>query len=514
MNRHSVTLLVCVFLLAFTARPAFATSVVGTGTPASCTEAALDAAIAEANGESGLVLFDCGAAPHTLTLTTAKNLGQGVAIDGGGKITLSGNDATRIFSLAQGVAVQISNITLSRGFANPGGGCILAFSTSGNPSTLLLGNVTFSECRAGEYGGAIAGNFTILNITDSLFSSNAADTGGGGAISLNNSNAFFERTRFFRNTAAVQGGAVQAWFSELTVEQSEFEDNRATSTLDATAGGGAILLQSAGAIVRDSDFFLNSANRHGAVFLLLASADATIEDSRIFYNFAGRSGGGAYIDASSVVRLERSSLWANSAQNYGGALFSRNFLEVRNATFYANQSALGGTAIFVEVGSIDMVSSTLVDNSNPAAPATTGQIAWSAGTTIEVHNSLIQAPQTGALACAPSGPATFAFTVWHDQSCPAGTGNRLAVLPLAPFGFSCGGAATELTRTIPVYDNQLTDTGSCRPGDPVTDQRGMPRPSGEGCDQGAVEFFEPCDFPLFRDGFESGNTQSWGVTLP
>lgn len=46
---------------------------------------------------------------------------------------------------------------------------------------------------------------------------------GGGAISVNNSNVFLERTRFVRNEAAVQGGAIQAWFSELTIEQSEFE---------------------------------------------------------------------------------------------------------------------------------------------------------------------------------------------------------------------------------------------------------------------------------------------------
>ncbi len=275
-----IPLLASALLLALAATgPLAAISVVGTGTPASCTEAALDAAIAEANGESGLVLFDCGAAPHTLTLTTAKNLGQGVAIDGGGKITLSGNDITRIFNVSQGVAVQIANLTLARGFASPGGGCILAFSSSGNPSTLVLGNVTFSECRASEYGGAIATNFNILNISDSFFSRNTADSGGGGAISVNNSNVFLERSEFFRNIAALQGGAIQAWFSELTIEKSEFEDNRANSTLDANGGGGAIAMQSAGAIVRESDFFLNSANRHGAVLLLLNSADATLEDS-------------------------------------------------------------------------------------------------------------------------------------------------------------------------------------------------------------------------------------------
>ena len=41
------------------------TTVVGTGTPASCT-AALDAAVAR----GGIVTFDCGTAPTTLTVTS------------------------------------------------------------------------------------------------------------------------------------------------------------------------------------------------------------------------------------------------------------------------------------------------------------------------------------------------------------------------------------------------------------------------------------------------------------
>jgi S-adenosylhomocysteine hydrolase len=69
--------------------------VVGTGTPASCTSDAVVAAVAQ----GGVIGFNCGAAPVTITMTrTAKvfNDKPDVVLDGGGKVTLSGGGALRI----------------------------------------------------------------------------------------------------------------------------------------------------------------------------------------------------------------------------------------------------------------------------------------------------------------------------------------------------------------------------------------------------------------------------------
>jgi hypothetical protein len=62
-------LLVSAALIAMNTQPAYADSaVVGTGTPASCTEAALDAALAElypgATAPGGVLSFNCGPNPH------------------------------------------------------------------------------------------------------------------------------------------------------------------------------------------------------------------------------------------------------------------------------------------------------------------------------------------------------------------------------------------------------------------------------------------------------------------
>jgi hypothetical protein len=55
-----------VVVLLFTSHPAWAAGVVGNGTPASCTDAALNTALTG----GGLVTFNCGASPVTITATS------------------------------------------------------------------------------------------------------------------------------------------------------------------------------------------------------------------------------------------------------------------------------------------------------------------------------------------------------------------------------------------------------------------------------------------------------------
>ena len=69
---------------------------VGTGTAASCTDAALNAALAG----GGLVTFDCGG-PATIDISTGtgtKTIAADTTIDGGGLITISGGNTVRVFS--------------------------------------------------------------------------------------------------------------------------------------------------------------------------------------------------------------------------------------------------------------------------------------------------------------------------------------------------------------------------------------------------------------------------------
>src|SRR5580704_1114694 len=79
-------------MLVDTSKP---TTVVGTGTSASCTEKALDAAVAA----GGIVTFDCGAAPVTITVTAEVPVTTDTTIDGANLVTLSGGKSTRILHI-------------------------------------------------------------------------------------------------------------------------------------------------------------------------------------------------------------------------------------------------------------------------------------------------------------------------------------------------------------------------------------------------------------------------------
>src|SRR5580704_9299 len=75
-----------------TARP---DHVIGHGTPAGCTSAAVVRAVAK----GGIITFSCGPGPVTITMqATAKvvNTSAEVVLDGGGKVTLSGGGERRI----------------------------------------------------------------------------------------------------------------------------------------------------------------------------------------------------------------------------------------------------------------------------------------------------------------------------------------------------------------------------------------------------------------------------------
>ena len=142
--------------------------VVGTGTAASCTGAGVVSAVAQ----GGIITFNCGADPVTIVLTiTAKvfNDKPDVVLDGGGKVTLSGGNTTRI--LYQNTCDSAQNFTTPQCQNQQ-----LPSLTVQN-MTFVNGNSTGQTAEGGG-GGAIfvrGGQFKIIN---SRFFNNQCDPSG------------------------------------------------------------------------------------------------------------------------------------------------------------------------------------------------------------------------------------------------------------------------------------------------------------------------------------------------
>jgi hypothetical protein len=178
-------LLLTLILQAFSPVPAYAGGSVGTGASGSCDEAALDAALAL----GGLVTFNCGG-PATILLTDTKVITADTQIDGAGLVTLDGGNSVRLFIVNSPAVLDLSNLTLTRGFIElQNGGAILI----NKDAEVNIRNSTLSNNKTvSGYGGAIYVGEGKLNIFDSTFSNNNADVEslgnlalGGGAIQNN-----------------------------------------------------------------------------------------------------------------------------------------------------------------------------------------------------------------------------------------------------------------------------------------------------------------------------------------
>jgi predicted outer membrane repeat protein len=345
-------------------------AVVGDGSPASCTESALDDALflVELGSVSGGTLsFACGSADVTIPITTPKFVGseRNVVIDGGGRVTLDANDATRPLEVL-GAVVELRDIIVLNGNAGAGSGG--AIRVNGG-ATLQLTRVLIRSSVAGERGGAIdalAGS--TLRLAASTILANDAPLGGGiaaagvleiddGLVALNTAtategggvfatgNTTIRRTRVENNGANDGGGFMQRG-GTATILDARFTDNTAT----ANGAGGMITANAVGTIERT--VFERNLAVHGGGGLRVGegesqalSARVTVRDSRFSDNEALEGGGAQAVgpgnSAIDALRFDRCELSSNRATR-GGGLHQRATTRGQDLLVRANTATDGG----------------------------------------------------------------------------------------------------------------------------------------------------------------------------
>jgi hypothetical protein len=227
--------------------------IVGTGTPASCTADAFIEAVAQ----GGIITFDCGPDPVEITLDRPAKVfndaADDVVIDGGGRVTLSGGDRTRI---------------LYMNTCDPDQHFTTAHCDNQETPRLTVQNLTFVHGDATnepEYagGGAIWARGGQLKVVGSRFFNNTCEsTGpdvGGGAIrafsQFDNRPLYVVSSTFGGapglGNAGANGGAISSIGVSWTILDSVFTNNQALGNggnpaEEGTPGGG-----SGGAIYND-----------------------------------------------------------------------------------------------------------------------------------------------------------------------------------------------------------------------------------------------------------------------
>ncbi|WFE45470.1 hypothetical protein [Verrucosispora sp. WMMD1129] len=284
------------------------TRTVGNGTADSCTSAAVIRAVAA----GGIITFDCGPDPVTIRMTATAKVrnanGPQVVLDGGGKVTLSGQGKRRILYMNTCDALQ---------------GWTTSHCDDQDHPQLTVQNLTFADGDStgqrtdGGGGGAIfvrGGRFKVVN---SRFVDNRCDrTGpdlGGAAIRVldqHDDQPVYVVNSTFTGGSCANGGALSSIGVSWVVLNSVLRDNEAVGeganpARSGTPGGG-----SGGAIYCDGNKFS------------VRLAGTVVEDND------AREGGGAVFfvsnDRTGTLRIENSTLRRNPShgfQTYPGIFY-------------------------------------------------------------------------------------------------------------------------------------------------------------------------------------------------
>ena len=242
--------------------------------------------------------------------------------------------------------------------------------------------------------------------------------------------------------------------------------------------------------LRNVIFSANTAADEGGGMYNAASSP-TLAQVAFSANRAGNYGGGMDNEAGSSPTLTDVTFSGNLAVSYeGGAIDNNNSSNpvLTNVTFSGNAAA-GGAAIASFRSNVTVTNGTFSGNSS-----SWGAIAYNYSANLTIRNSILWG-NSGNYWVYGIGSGTTAITYSVVQIGWSGVGNTEGYPLLGPLGYY-GGA----TKTIPLLPGSAAIDAADSTACPATDQRGVTRPQGSGCDMGA---FEVQPFSLSVSGGDS-----------
>ncbi|MEM7447627.1 MAG: choice-of-anchor Q domain-containing protein [Myxococcota bacterium] len=345
---------------------------VGDGGSASCTASALQAAL----DRGGWIRFNCGGSSTVVPIESPLSVRQsGTRLDGGGRITLSGQGSSRVLQVHEGAApVTLVGLSITSGSGDRGAGIqIHQNATVWLDQVALTSNVATGETAAGAQprngGGAIhiAPGARLVGLNTN-FLNNRASFGGalwnqgetilfggrltsnltleegleqGGGISATGGSLRMCQVRVENNSAA-EGGAIFVDGGALRAERTHFVNNTASGSVSQTGSGGAIRGMGSELSLSRCSFEGNiSADSGGA--LALSGGASSIQNTSFIANAAsGGSGGALYIDEGDH-RLVHNTMFGGSSRNGGSELAGSGLVTLYGNLLVGGDSVCGDT---------------------------------------------------------------------------------------------------------------------------------------------------------------------------
>ncbi len=252
---------------------------------------AIGAANATADNDTIYFAFPLFGSPQSITLSgseivIANNGSLTITGTGANRLTISGNAASRIISIADNAVVNISHLRFTggtgAGAANTGrGGAIY-----NNGGTTVISNCVFIGNQAqlgGAMNNATAGNLTIIN---TVMSNNNATSVGGALQNFSTSTLHLINTALTGNssgTSTTGGGAIQG-NGMITMTNVTMSGN------SSMASGGGIYYNGTGLTMTNTTISNNTAATNaGGLHKSTATNNANLRNSIVAGNIGGAS---------------------------------------------------------------------------------------------------------------------------------------------------------------------------------------------------------------------------------
>ncbi len=293
---------------------------------------------------------------HTV-LNNNRALGSsGGAIHASARITLNSVNITNNNSKINGAGIFLSNesiLTWQEGelknnkSSNNGGGLYLVTRSSADLTAVTIEN-NWADNGAGIYSASNG----LLRITDSYIIENRGNKVGegfGAGIFLESAIAMISGSTFDGNGTSTdnsgtiaKGGAIISASSNLYIQDSLFENNRAVS------GGAINSLQTQNNFIGHTTLNKvilrkNRSTLYGGAIYHEIFSQLTLINSTVTGNNAVKHGGG--ISALGPIELTYSTIHNNHSEN-GGGLYSQSSAFIENSTISGNTANKNGGGIY------------------------------------------------------------------------------------------------------------------------------------------------------------------------
>ncbi|HEY9864260.1 MAG TPA: choice-of-anchor Q domain-containing protein [Candidatus Obscuribacterales bacterium] len=386
-------------------------------------------AIAQANSGDTIKFSPDLIGGNTITLTTGQldiPVGKNLTLDGidNSNLIISGNNQFRIFYLnstsVNPTTLNLKNLTLNNGYTPERGGGV----ATTHQGILTIDNIKFNDNVADGGGGAIFSAFEgNLTVNNSQFNRNKAiaanDERGAGAIAFWGPKNITVTNSQFIDNEGINGAAINSLNGKLTIENSSFLNNKTTAAFYDNGKPNPFLRGFGGAIYTDRASSTNEPSgtisivnsnfegnigrgEGGAAYLYTGTQDNVIFESNVFKdnqilplpNGGNNGNGGAVVQISNGLNrgftINNTAFINNTAASQGGGIWMMDApTTITNSTFSGNRAE--ATTVQGNGGAMAVYGPTNIINTTIAdnyAGWVGGGISASSGAEVTVQNTI------------------------------------------------------------------------------------------------------------------------------